>query len=209
MAELFRTKTDDSGRPLVRQSNGTLGASINDPDIYRIDEATGVATFFNPDTNKPFTGDNPRAQAKAWVEDYNDELRDRFNELVEERTTEIQQEMAPVVALLKFAPTFEALDPVRQQMLDALIEDYELVDENDNVIGYSVDLNQALAQVNRQIAGLQAQRGAGVPDPKAPTGPAVDMPTLGGAGGGNKPEVRSLAEAMEYEQDQQLAKLKK
>ena len=53
--------------------DGKLGASINDPDIYTKDE-DGVPTYINPETGRPFTGDNPRAQAKQWVDDYNAEL---------------------------------------------------------------------------------------------------------------------------------------
>ena len=202
-ARLFMERTDDKGNKLIRQSNGQLGATINDPDIYRVGE-DGTAAFYNPDTGRPFTGDNPRAQAKQWVDQYNEELRDTFNRLAEQRKVELETEMAPVIDLLRFAPKYESLDPVRQQMFDALIEGYEIYDKQGAHIGYSVDLNAALDRVNKQVAAIQASR------PKAaPTGPAVDMPTTGGSAAVTKTEFSSLAEAMEAQQDAALSKLKR
>lgn len=200
-ARMFLDREDDQGRKLIRQTDGKLGATINDPDIYRVDPNSGAATFYNPDTGRPFTGDNPRAQAKAWVEDYNDELRDTFNNIAAQQQARLEAEMAPVVELLKFVPTYEGLDNTRQQMLDALIEDYEVLDEAGDVIGYSVDLNKALAQVNKQVAALQASR-------PAPTGPAIDMPASGSGNANSGKEFTSLAEAMEAQQQAQLDKLR-
>lgn len=199
-ARLFLEKTDENGNRIIRQTDGRLGATISDPDIYRVDE-NGVATFYNPDTGKPFTGDNPRAQAKQWVEMYNEELRDTFNKFVENRRTELEDEAAPALRLLEFIPTFESLDPVRQKMLDALIEDYEVTDSDGDVIGYSVDLNAALAQVNRQIESIKAS--AVKPEP---TSPSVDMPVSGSSqGAGTNRPIQSLAEALEMQEERKLA----
>lgn len=197
-------RTDAQGRPLIRQTNGQIGATINDPDIYRVDPNTGTAAFYNPDTGKPFTGDNPRAQAKAWVEGYNDELRDTFNRVAGQHKLALERQMAPVIEVLKFTPTYDALDPVRKSMLDALLEDYEIYDDNNKHLGYSVDLNKALAQVNKQVAAIQASQ-----PPKVPTGPAVDMPTMGGGNSVGASAPKDLSEAMERLQNDQLAKLKK
>jgi hypothetical protein len=213
---MFAERADEQGNKLIRQTNGRLGATINDPDIYKVDESTGAPSFFNPDTGRPFTGDNPRAQAKQWVDAYNEELRDTFNRLAEERQGQLETEMAPVIELLKFTPTFEKLAPVQQQMLEALIEDYEVRDASGAHIGYSCDLNQALAQVNKQIASIKAAQAsapaavaAGVLDEKPPTGPALDMPNSGSGTSGARPEFKTLGEAMEWEQDQQLANARK
>ena len=205
--DLFVNRVDEQGNKLIRQTDGRLGATINDPDIYRTDPDTGAPAFYNPDTGKPFTGDNPRAQAKQWVDGYNDELRDTFNRLAENREVELEVEMEPVINLLKFTPTFEKLDPIRQQMLEAIIGDYEVFDSAGDHIGYSCDLDKALAQVNRQIESIQKTRATQVPV-VAPTGPALDMPNSSGSSGA-RPEFKSLGEAMEWEQNQQLNKLKK
>ena len=194
-------------------AKGRLGATINDKDIYKRDE-NGAPVFYNPDTGQPFTGDNPRAQARQWVQDYNDELKDTFNRMVQDRVDSLAQGIQPTVQMLEFLPTFEKLDAVRKQLLESLIEDYEVTDNEGNPIGYSCDLKKALAQVNRQI---EAIRKTGAPAPaaqaavpaKQKTSPVTDMRTGASASGAEKPQFKSIAEAMEWEQDQLLAKAKK
>lgn len=200
----------------ARHTNGKLGATINDPDVCKRDE-DGVPRFYNPETGREFTGDNPRRQAQEWVDDYNRELAANFNKTCEEYSKRLVEKEAPQLAVMEFAPTYEKLDPVRQSMLDSLLEDYEIRDESDNLIGYKIDLNQALSAINRQVRTIQAmhqsqqqteqphQSGA---QPGA-SGPALDMKSSAtNAGKEGKPEFKSLAEAMEWEQDQILAKMK-
>lgn len=190
--------------------DGKLGASINDPDIYTKDE-DGVPTYINPETGRPFTGDNPRAQAKQWVDDYNAELEQAFNKIAKQRIDELKKENEPIVRTLKFAETYKKLNDVQRDMLDSLIEDYEVKDEEGNAIGYSCDLDKALAQVNRQIAKL-TERGKAL-HPKqekpAPTEPALDMPQSTGSSENKPPQFKSLAEAMSWSQDQMLKKDRK
>lgn len=190
--------------------DGKLGASINDPDIYTKDE-DGVPTYINPETGRPFTGDNPRAQAKQWVDDYNAELEQAFNKIAKQRIDELKKENEPIVRTLKFAETYKKLNDVQRDMFDSLIEDYEVKDEDGNAIGYSCDLDKALAQVNRQIAKL-TERGKAL-HPKqekpAPTEPALDMPQSTGSSENKPPQFKSLAEAMSWSQDQMLKKGRK
>lgn len=190
--------------------DGKLGASINDPDIYTKDE-DGVPTYINPETGRPFTGDNPRAQAKQWVDDYNAELEQAFNKIAKQRIDELKKESEPIVRTLKFAETYKKLNDVQRDMLDSLIEDYEVKDEDGNAIGYSCDLDKALAQVNRQISKL-TERGKAL-HPKqekpAPTEPALDMPQSTGSSENKPPQFKSLAEAMSWSQDQMLKKGRK
>lgn len=190
--------------------DGKLGASINDPDIYTKDE-DGVPTYINPETGRPFTGDNPRAQAKQWVDDYNAELEQAFNKIAKQRIDELKKENEPIVRTLKFAETYKKLNDVQRDMLDSLIEDYEVKDEDGNAIGYSCDLDKALVQVNRQIAKL-TERGKAL-HPKqekpAPTEPSLDMPQSTGSSENKPPQFKSLAEAMSWSQDQMLKKGRK
>lgn len=190
--------------------DGKLGASINDPDIYTKDE-DGVPTYINPETGRPFTGDNPRAQAKQWVDDYNAELEQAFNKIAKQRIDELKKENEPIVRTLKFAETYKKLNDVQRDMLDSLIEDYEVKDEDGNAIGYSCDLDKALTQVNRQIAKL-TERGKAL-HPKqekpVPTEPALDMPQSTGSSENKPPQFKSLAEAMSWSQDQMLKKGRK
>lgn len=190
--------------------DGKLGASINDPDIYTKDD-DGVPTYINPETGRPFTGDNPRAQAKQWVDDYNAELEQAFNKIAKQRIDELKKENEPIVRTLKFAETYKKLNDVQRDMLDSLIEDYEVKDEDGNAIGYSCDLDKALAQVNRQISKL-TERGKAL-HPKqekpAPTEPALDMPQSTGSSENKPPQFKSLEEAMSWSQDQMLKKGRK
>ena len=189
--------------------DGKLGASINDPDIYTNDE-DGVPTYINPETGRPFTGDNPRAQAKQWVDDYNAELEQAFNKIAKQRIDELKKENEPIVRTLKFAETYKKLNDVQRDMLDSLIEDYEVRDEDGNAIGYSCDLDKALAQVNRQISKL-TERGKALhhkQEKPARTEPALDMPQSTGSSENKPPQFKSLAEAMAWSQDQQLKQRK-
>ena len=45
----------------IRNNNGVLGATLDDADICKRDD-DGVPRFFNPETGREFTGDNPRRQ---------------------------------------------------------------------------------------------------------------------------------------------------
>lgn len=193
----------------VRNRNGALGATLDDPDICKRDE-DGVPRFYNPETGREFTGDNPRRQAQEWVDDYNKELARVYNEACQQYEKVLKQEVEPQIAVRRFAPKYDKLDEIRRGMFDNVIQDYEIKDNNGNVVGYSCDLDKALALVDRQISMIQgyAKKHQGEQKP-APTGPALDMKTSSGAvpSGEQKPPS-SLAEAMERIQDKELEKLK-
>lgn len=95
-------------------------------------------------------------------------------------------------------------------MLDSLLEDYEVTDENGDVVSYSCDLDKALAAVNRQIQVIQQQYGrqAQTAPQTQPSGPALDTPSTTGASQGGRPQFKSIEEAMEWEQDQILARMR-
>lgn len=194
----------------ARNDNGRLGATINDPDVCKRDR-DGVPRFYNPETGREFTGDNPRRQAQEWVDDYNRELRDAFNKTCADYSQRLLKTEGVKLAVVEFAPKYQQLDPMRRSMFEAVIEDYEVTDNNGDVIGYSCDLDKALAAVNRQVSAIQHQYSkthTAKPE-KKPSGPALDTPSTGGTAQQNgKPQFKSIAEAMEWEQDQLLAKMK-
>ena len=196
----------------IRNRDGVLGASIDDPDICKRDE-DGVPHFFNPETGREFMGDNPRRQAQEYCEDYNKELAKAFNKACEQYEKHLMEQEAPRIAVMEFAPKYERLDPIRKGMFDNVIEDYELKDDAGNVYGYSCDLDKALALVERQVAMIQQYAKSQAPKHESPagqsSGPALDMKTSSGAvysGSDNPP--KSLAEAMERLQDRELEKFK-
>lgn len=192
----------------VRNRNGVLGATLDDADICRRDK-DGVPHFYNPETGNEFRGDNPRAQAQEWVDSYNKELARVFNDACERYEQQLMEDAQSRIKVVEFAPKYEALDPIRRGMLDNVIEDYEVKDSDGKVVGYSCDLDKALALVDRQVAMIQRyakehgqqqqqqQRQASMP--------ALDMKSS--SGGVQRPEPTSLAEAMERAQDELLAKM--
>lgn len=193
----------------VRNTNGKLGATVNDPDICKRDR-DGVPRFYNPDTGREFTGDNPRRQAQEWVEDYNRELAKSFNKTCQDYSEKLMQEQGHGLAVIEFAPKYAELDPVRKAMFEAVIEDYEIKDSDGDLVGYSCDLDKALAAVNRQVKMMQTRfKTAAKPAEGKPTGPALDMKSTGSTSDSDKkPEFKSIAEAMEYQQDQLLKRMK-
>lgn len=193
----------------ARHQGNRLGATINDPDVCKRDR-DGVPRFYNPETGREFTGDNPRRQAQEWVDDYNRELADAFNRTCQDYSQRLMDQEGGRLAIIEFAPKYKALDPVRRSMFESIIEDYEVTDKNGNVISYSCDLDKALAAVNRQVRVIQERFAKqGTKTPTQPTGPALDTPSTGnGKQGGGQPQFKSIEEAMEWEQDQILARMK-
>lgn len=193
----------------ARNTNGVLGASINDPDICKRG-ADGIPHFYNPETGREFTGPNPRKEAQEWVDFYNQNLRDAFNKTCNEYSAKLMANEEGKIAIIEFAPKYKGLDPIRRSMLDSLLEDYEITDDAGDVIGYSCDLNKALAAVNRQVKMIQSRYTGGAGVKPAPTGPALDTPSTSPQqnGGTGMPEFKSVAEAMEWQQDQLLAKMR-
>lgn len=194
----------------VRHQGNRLGATINDPDVCKRDR-DGVPRFYNPETGREFTGDNPRRQAQEWVEDYNKELADAFNRTCQDYSQKLLQDEGGRLAVIEFAPKYKALDPVRRSMFESIIEDYEVTDKQGNVVGYSCDLDKALAAVNRQVSVIKERfaKQASAPQPAQPSGPVLDTPsTAGNAQSAGKPQFKSIEEAMEWEQDQILARMR-
>lgn len=214
MDERIRNKAiDDVAKEFVkrgiRNRNGKLGATIDDSDVCKRDE-NGVPHFYNPETGQEFRGDNPRRQAQEWVDDYNKDLERVFNETCEKYENHLRQTEAPSLAVIEFAPKYEKLDDIRKGMFDNVIEDYEVRDKDGKLVGYSCDLDKALALVERQIAMIQNYaKSHQQQQQQQPSGPALDMKTSSGAIQVEDKPVSSLAEAMERLQDRQLAKLKR
>lgn len=197
----------------IRNTDGVLGATIDDPDICKRDE-DGVRHFYNPETGKEFYSSNPRREAQDWVDDYNREIARLFNKACAQYEQHLKQEAEPGLKILEFAPKYNKLDDIRRGMFDNVIQDYEIKDKDGKITGYSCDLDKALALVERQVAMIQSyakQHKAAqnnTEEPKA-SGPALDMKTSSGAvQSGEQKEVQSLAEAMERLQDMQLQKMK-
>ena len=187
-------------------SNGKLRWSINDPEIRHVDQ-DGAVTFVNPDTGREFSGDDPRRQAQEFVDWRNDQVRQRFNQACEQAQLQKLQQFGPQLNVVKFAPTYDKMDPLRKQIFDSMIEGYEVVDANGDIVGYSCNLEKMHEMMERQITAIQSYgKQAGITSPQQPasSGPALDMHADNSASQNDKGDPKSLAEAMQRLQDKQL-----
>lgn len=193
----------------VRNTKGVLGATPDDPDICKRDE-DGVPHYFNPETGREFSSDDPRGQAQKWCDNYNKDMARVFNDACQKYEDHLTESATPRLKVLEFAPKYEKLDDIRRGMFENVIQDFEIKDKDGKVIGYSCDLDKALALVDRQVAMIQnyaKQRKQA--QPTTPTGPALDMKTSNGAVfGGDRTQPKSLEEAMEFYQNRELEKIK-
>jgi len=195
----------------ARHHNGVLGATIDDKDICKRDD-DGVPHFYNPDTGREFTGDNPRRQAQEWVDDYNRSLAQAFNNTCEGYSKKLMEEREPQFKTLEFSSTYDGLDPVRQIMFDQIIEGHEVYDSDGDLVGYDCDLNFALQKVNNTVRHMQEHFKAHQTQTPAAAaqdaGPALDMRSSAGSSSDKPPRFNSIAEAMEWQQDQLIAKMR-
>lgn len=194
----------------ARNTDGRLGATINDPDICKRDD-DGVPHFYNPETGREFTGDNPRRQAQEWCDDYNRALKDAFNDTCDQYAKKLVKEREAEVALVEFESTYDSLDDVRRDMLDSLLENYEIKDEHGEVVGFDCDLNAMLRAVNRtfekmqgRIRAAKADAGGGTQQQAPASAPALDMKSSPASAPADGKEVKSLADALLYQQDKIL-----
>ena len=189
----------------VRNSDGVAQASIFDEDIYSKGE-DGIPVFRNPDTQRPFEGANPRQQAQDWVDGYNQRLEAAFNDAAGARMKSLMKEQQPLIDLAKFAPVYESLGTQHQALFDQAVEEYEILDKENNIIGYSCDLNKVLAKVNRQMETLAGINGGQIDQPAMP---AMDMKASGSESVVSPSEIKSLEDAMRYVQNKEKKKGKK
>lgn len=179
-------------------SNGAAGYSIN--DLMKRGE-DGVITFINPDTGREFEGGDPRSAAKQWVDAYNSDFRDTFNAACQRVEEKIMEQYQPVINVLEFGDTYDKLDDVRKNMLDAILENYEVRQKDGTLIGFSIPMNTALSMVNSQVSRLQdLGKRMNLGNQRTPE---VDMKSAAkDSGAPRKPEnIKSLEDALAYQQD--------
>lgn len=193
----------------ILNDNGKLGASLDNPLICKYDDDR-MPHFYNPETGKEFTGDNPRRQAQEWCEDYNREVAKAFNNACKQYEEQLMEQEEPSIKVLEFASKYDKLDPIRQRMFDNVIENYEIEDDNGEVIGYSCDLDMALLLVDKNVRTIQEYAMENKAKVNEKTSPELDMKNSSGAvQSAGKPEFKSIAEAMEWQQDQLLESMRK
>lgn len=175
-------------------------------DIYQRGN-DGRVTYRNPDDpNRPFAN---RMEAQQWIDSFNKQLQNELRRRAVEIRDENAKKILPSIRLLQFAPTYDSMDPDVREVLDDLIEDYEVTNAKGEVVGYSCDLNKMFTKATKLAAKYAAPKQKKAPAAQKKSGPrrqpATDMPTRGTAAGkksGNQePETLEQAFAMLRQQE--------
>lgn len=185
----------------VKQMFDKQGVKLMDiSDLYERDERNGTVTFRNPDNpNRPFEN---RFEAQQFCDSINKQINTRYQQEVRKAQQQAIQAMAPQFALLDFAPTYQAMSKTEQEIFDALIEPYSLVDKSGQVVGFQCNLNMMGQQAKKFASKFSTTSETNRVQPEAaakqkaqkPTTPALDMPSAAGSSADDD-EPKTLEEA--------------
>lgn len=163
-------------------------------DLYTKDDR-GRAVYQNPDDpDRPF--DN-RMEAQSWVDSINQQIQQEMVQVAQRNQETLLKANAPSIRLLQFYPTYRSMDPVQREVLDDLIEDYE-IKKNDKVVGYSCDLDRMARTAARMAKRRQDSKPRRGRPKKRDDGPSLDMRTKNSSTRKKeRKEPRNLSEAMQ------------
>lgn len=181
----------------ARDSNVQL---ITLDQLYQRDERDGVVTFQNPDNpNRPF---QTRQEAQAWVDSYNKQLVDTFKRRTREYEQQIARQYEPTYRLLQFAPTFDKMSKLEQEIFDDLVEPYGIADSNGDLIGYSCNLDSMHKQAVKLAKRFESQ--APKDEQNNVKQPSVRMPKGGSSGtqSTSSAQPKDIQEAMKMYHEQ-------
>lgn len=195
-----REMIDDVGteasRAVLKEFHDQGIQKFNTQMLYQRDDETGEVTFVNPESpSNPFKS---RTEAQAWCDSINADIDAEFKRMVSQKKQEIVEGIAPSLRLLQFAPTFERMSPLEQEIFDDIIEGYEVYNDRNEIIGYSIDLNsaakRALTFAAKYGGNIQPQQ----EQQRRNSGPAVDMKSSSSSAQGKEDmkEPATLEEAM-------------
>lgn len=179
------------------QKQGIQKLSVS--QLYQRDEERGTVTFINPDNpNRPFES---RAEAQAFCEAFNKDVDMELRKAAIAERNKLMEQYRPSMELMEFAPKFDSFDKVKQDIIDDLIEPYEIRDNSGKIIGYRCNLDAAASQADKILARFPQAK----PEEAAPvksSEPALDMKSHGAGGAGKGKEPKTLEEAMRMVQQE-------
>nr|DAG29635.1 MAG TPA: hypothetical protein [Caudoviricetes sp.] len=198
------------GRNIVNEINRQAAIQANEEfskrgirkmsvkDLYERDEQRGIVTYRNPENrNRPF---EKRTEAQEYCDSVNRDIEAEWKNLARERQMKILNDVAPALRMIQFAPKFDSLDDDTKEMFDTVIEPYEIKNRQGEIVGYSCDLDAALAQAKRIMSKIASKRQAPAQQAQSASrkadAPAVDTPTGARPEGINDKEPTNLGEAM-------------
>ena len=168
----------------------TLNDLIERP-VDRNGEPTGEVLFKDPDHPGKYISRN---DARAWVNDYNADVKAEFNRIANEKYNELMGNAKPIMELMDFAPKFDKMDKMSQDLLADMIEPYAIKNGN-QIVGYNCDLNAAAKQVEKMVGRIQKLYPSQQAESPVTT-PEVDIKS-GNAGDSSKDEEpKNIEEAM-------------
>lgn len=163
-------------------------------DLYSKDDR-GRAVYQNPDDpDRPFAN---RMEAQSWVNSINEQIQQEMVQVAQKHQEALLKSNAPSIRLLQFYPTYRSMDPVQREVLDDLIEDYE-IKKNGKVVGYSCDLDRMARTAARMAKRRQDSKPRRGRPKKRDDGPSLDMRTKNSSTRKKeRKEPRDLSEAMQ------------
>lgn len=169
-------------------------------DLYER-TSDGRVIYHNPDDpNRPFSS---RIEAQSWIDSFNGQVRNELKRRALEIRNEDADSILPSLRLMDFAPSYDAMDDAVREMFDDLIEGYEVLDSNGNVIGYNCDLDKMASKAERMASRFSKAKPskrrtkATKSTNEGTRQPSLDMKSHGSGGNGKmKREPQTLEEAM-------------
>ena len=162
------------------RENGFRKLTIN--DVARRDEETGRITFVDPDSGQQFSN---RVEAGKYIDYVNEQIKEGWSELAHQYQAELLRDVEPRIRLISFAPKYDAMDEVHQELFAQVVAPYEIKDQSGNIVGYSCDLDAALIQTRNLVSVMQSKFAKSQPQTQPqtpPSTPAIDTPAAGGNG---------------------------
>ena len=169
-------------------------------DLYER-TSDGRVIYHNPDDpNRPFSS---RMEAQSWIDSFNGQVRNELKRRALEIRNEDADSILPSLRLMDFAPSYDAMNDAVREMFDDLIEGYEVLDSNGNVIGYNCDLDKMASKAERMASRFSKAKPSKRRTKTTKTAnegtrqPSLDMRSHGSGGNGKmKREPQTLEEAM-------------
>ena len=178
-------------------------------DLYERDERAGRVIYHNPDDkSRPFAS---RMEAQQWIDSFNSQLMEETKRRGKEIYRELNKAIGPSRRLLAFAPKYDSMSADVREVFDDLIEGYEITNAGGEVVGYSCDLDKAMARAERmaaKYASKSRQPKAQRARKQAAEQPATDMRSHGtklSEGRGTPEEPKTLEDAFRIMREQRKA----
>ena len=184
-------------------------------DLRQEDEQ-GNVTYLNPDNQR--RNFESRMEAQQWVDSFNKQVDIDFRAVSQQYEQKLLETARPTLQMLDFVPVYQKMSAEQQDIMDDLIEPYEIKSSDGTVIGYKCNLvsmaKQAINMSNKINEKYSRKSEIGSRSGNTATQdvgrPATDLKSRGSSDSSvGDPEPKNLQEAMALYQKQQREKRSK